>query len=193
MKKLFVILFVLLTSSSVVLAKTYKIDPVHSQVSFSIPHLGIFKVRGNFKQFSGKIKANPKQKRIQSVTGIVKVASIDTREAKRDGHLKSADFFNVSQFKNIKFVSTKITGKGRYTTIYGKLTIRGITKTVKLKSKFLGVNKDPWGNYRAGVEATGTIDRRAFGLKWSKVLETGSLLVGNKVTIKLEIQAIQQK
>lgn len=174
-------------------AKTFKIDPAHSQVRFSVPHMVMFTVRGAFTDFSGTIEANVANKSLQSVEGTVAVASIDTREAKRDAHLKSPDFFAVEQYPEITFKDTKIIGSGNNITVIGDLTIRGITNRVTLTGRYLGQMSDPWGNVRVGFLAHGKINRHNFGVKWNQVLETGGVMVGKEVQITLEIQAIQQK
>ncbi|MBF0350264.1 MAG: polyisoprenoid-binding protein [SAR324 cluster bacterium] len=183
--------FLVLSTSA--LAARYDVDPVHSQVHFTIPHLVMFKVRGTFTDMSGQVEVDTTKQTITAVQGTVKSASIDTRESKRDEHLRSPDFFDTAQYPEITFVSKKITGKGSKITVVGDLTIHGVTKSVELKGSYLGANKDPWGNERTGFEATGKINRKDFGLTWNKALETGGFVVGDEVQIGLEIEAVKQK
>lgn len=191
-KKALLILLVSLFTASVVSAATYKIDPVHSQVHFSVAHLVMFKVRGLFTEFDGSAEADPASQTLNSVKATITTNSIDTRIVKRDNHLRSEDFFATDRFPQMSFVSTKIVGSGSDITIHGDLTIRDQTREVVLKGQYLGSNKDGWGNEVAGFEATGKINRKDFGLTWNKVLETGGVTVGEEVEIGLEIQAKKQ-
>ncbi|MBF0289660.1 MAG: polyisoprenoid-binding protein [SAR324 cluster bacterium] len=174
-------------------AASYRVDSSHSQVHFTVKHLMISKVRGVFTEFEGQIEADPASKMLKSVKGVVQTASIDTREAKRDKHLRSDDFFSAAQHPTMTFTSKEISGSGDNITVKGDLTIRGNTKEVTLKGAFLGAVKDPWGNERVGFEASGEISRKDFGLKWNKMLETGGVVVGDNVKIQLEIEAIKQE
>ncbi len=174
-------------------AETYNIDTPHSQIHFTIAHLVAFKVRGNFNDFNGSVVADPDSKKLISAEATIKPASIDTRDEKRDGHLRSADFFSVEEFPEITFKSKKVTGSGDNITVVGDLTIKGVTKEVVLTGGFAGTATDPWGNKRAGFEASGQIDRKDFGLTWNKALETGGVLVGDTVTLGLEVEAVAQK
>lgn len=176
-----------------VFAATYQIDPVHTQVHFTVPHLVVFKVRGNFDDFIGTIETNPTTKTLKSVTATIKVASINTRNQKRDKHLRSTDFFAVDQYQEMTFNSKKVTGAGADITVVGDLTIKGITREVTLKGAFLGAAVDPWGNQRAGFEATGKVNRKDFGLQWNKVMETGGMVVGDDIEIGLEVEAVMDK
>ena len=173
-------------------AAVYQIDPVHSQVSFTVKHLVVFKVSGSFNEYSAEIEADPASKSLSSTKAVIKVDSIDTREPKRDAHLLSADFFDAANHPEMTFVSKRVVGSGDDITVYGDLTIRGTTKEVVLKGAFVGENTDPWGNVRAGFSASTRINRHDFGLSWNKALETGGFVVGDDVTINLDIQAIRQ-
>ena len=179
--------------SSPIFATTYDVDPSHSQVHFSIKHLMVFKVRGTFKNFTGQIDLDPKKGVLKSVKSTIDVQSIDTGTAKRDDHLRSPDFFSAKKFPKIHFISKKISGSKDNIKMQGVLEIHGVKKNVTLKGELLGVTKDPWGNERAGFEASTVIDRRDFGLKWNKALETGGVVVGNDVKIQLEIEAVRKK
>lgn len=191
-KKMIPLLAFFLFSAQFAAAATYVVDPVHSQVEFTVDHLMVFKVSGTFNDYQGEIVADPATKSIQSATAEIKVLSIDTREPKRDDHLRSADFFDAENYPDMTFVSKKIEGQGNDITVYGDLTIRGTTKEVALKGSYRGENTDPWGNTRAGFSASTVINRHDYGLKWNKALETGGVVVGDEVTINLEIQGVRQ-
>ncbi len=193
LKKLIISLVVLPLLATAAAAETYNVDTAHSQIHFTVAHLVAFKVRGNFTEFTGSVVANADNKELIAAEATIKAQSIDTRDEKRDGHLRSADFFNVDEFPEITFKSKKVTGSGDNITVVGDLTIKGITQEVTLKGGFAGTATDPWGNKRAGFEATGEIDRKDFGLTWNKALETGGVLVGDKITLGLEVEAVAQK
>jgi len=175
-----------------VFADTYNVDPVHSQVEFTVAHLVMFKVKGTFDQYQGVIEADPASGTLKSVQASIQTASIDTREKKRDDHLRSADFFDAANHPEMTFVSKRIEGSSGDITVVGDLTIRGTTREVALKGKYLGEIKDAYGKTRAGFEAAGKINRQDFGLTWNKALETGGLVVGDEVEIGLDIQAVKQ-
>lgn len=191
-KKITMLITALVFSSSSVFAATYQVDNVHSQVHFKVDHLMIASVRGVFNDYTASIDADPATKTVNSVNATIKTASIDTKNKKRDDHLRSADFFNASEHPEMTFESTRVVGKGDDILVYGKLTIRGTTKVVELKGSFAGEVKDPWGNTKAGFEAKGMINRQDFGLTWNKALETGGVVVGDEVEIGLEIEALKQ-
>lgn len=171
---------------------TWNIDASHSTVGFTIRHLVISKVRGRFTQFSGSAtlgdNGSPEG---GSVKAEVQIASIDTAEPKRDGHLKSADFFDAEKFPTMTFESTKVVAKGAEFELHGKLTIKGNTKDIVLHGENLGGAKDPWGNQRAVFSAKTSISRGEFGLTWNQALETGGVLVGDKVDIELDVQLVK--
>lgn len=190
-KKTALLLAALIFSAQLALAATYQVDPVHSQVEFTVDHLMVFKVSGSFNDYQGEIVADPATKSIKSATAAIKVASIDTREPKRDDHLRSADFFDAENYPTMTFVSKRIEGQGSDITVHGDLTIRGTTREVALRGIYRGENTDPWGNVRAGFSASTLINRHDYGLNWNKALETGGFVVGDEVTINLEIQGIR--
>jgi polyisoprenoid-binding protein YceI len=171
---------------------TWKLDPSHSEVGFSVKHLMISSVRGRFAALSGTIvidDVNPAQ---SSVDVAIETASIDTRQEQRDAHLRSADFFDAENYPTITFKSTKVEiGKGESFRLVGDLTIRGVTKEVVLESTDEGRGRDPWGGERAAFSATTKIDRRDFGLTWNQALETGGVLVANEIKITLDVQAVK--
>lgn len=180
-----------LLAVSSVFAATYKIDNAHTEVGFTVDHLMIFKVTGYFSDFTGTIEADANQKTLSSATATIQTASIDTRIAKRDEHLRSPDFFHVEKYPVITFSSEKVEGSGSAIKVHGKLTIRGITQPVVLNGAFLGENKDAWGNQRIGFAAKGKVNRRDFGLTWNKALEAGGVTVGDEVELTLQIQGIK--
>src|SRR5450631_1334717 len=180
------------TSEATVLipAGTWELDPSHSSVNFSARHLMVSKVRGRFTSFHGTVTvpANPLQ---SSVDVVIDTPSIDTRDDNRDTHLKSADFADVEKYPTITFTSTGVTGlHGNGFTLNGNLTIREVTRPVELEVEFNGVQQDPWGGTRAGFDAKTEFSRKDFGLEWNVALEGGGVLVGDKVTVELEIEAV---
>ena len=184
--------FFLLSSPQAALATTFKIDTSHSNIGFKVSHLVVSKVRGNFNNYSGKLEFNTKTKKLKSVQAVIKANSVDTRHAKRDGHLKSPDFFDVQRHPNLTFKSTKIMQKGDKITIQGNLTMKGVTKKITLKGSFNGMIKAHKGKLHLGFEGTGTINRKDFGMTWNKKLDAGGLSIGDEVTLVLEIEAIEQ-
>ncbi|PIQ58298.1 MAG: hypothetical protein COW00_16470 [Bdellovibrio sp. CG12_big_fil_rev_8_21_14_0_65_39_13] len=192
MKSLFFIFT--LTLGSLAFADSFKLDESHTHLGFKIRHLGFSNVRGKFDKFQGTGKFVEKTGKLSDLKVSIQASSINTNEPDRDKHLRSADFFDVAKFKELKFESTDIKYKGKKPTqITGKLTIHGITKTVTLDiEEWGGKAEDAWGNQRIAFEATGKIDRRDFGLTWNKGLKkVAGLTVGNDVTFILEIQGIK--
>lgn len=178
------------TAPSPVKARTtWKIDPAHTSVEFSAKHLMITTVRGSIADVEGTIQVDEKNPANSSVEAVLKGASLDTRSGQRDDHLRSADFLDVANFPTITFKSTRIQGLKEEFKLTGDLTIRGTTKEVTLDVTFEGSGKDPWGGERVGFAATGKIDRRDFGLTWNQALETGGVVVGNEIKIRIEAQA----
>jgi polyisoprenoid-binding protein YceI len=171
---------------------TWVLDPSHSEVTFSVRHMMISKVRGTFGVKSATLIApeNPLDARVEAS---VDVTSIDTKDEGRDQHLRSGDFFDTENFPTMEFVSTGARAEGGELFVDGDLTIRGITKPVSFELDFGGFGSDPWGNYKAGASAKTVINREDFGLTWNAALETGGVLVGKDVTISLDLQgALQQ-
>lgn len=175
---------------------TWKIDPAHTSVEFAVKHMMFTTVRGRFKDVKGTIEAdesNPDGSRVEVELG---AASIDTGNADRDAHLRSADFLDVETHPTITFRSKRVEGaakkEGDRFKVIGDLTIRGTTMEVTLDCTYEGTGKDPWGGTRAGSRATATIDRREWGLRWNQALETGGILVANEVRIEVEVQAVKQ-
>lgn len=169
-------------------------DVAHSSINFSVRHLMVSKVRGQFTKWSGSLEFDEQEPTRARVDAQLDAASIDTKDAQRDAHLRSADFLDTERFPTISFKSTGIekVGDARF-SMKGELTIRGITKPVTLDVEYAGRAKDPWGGERVGFSARTSIDRKDFGLTWNQLLETGGVLVGEKVDIELEIEAIRRK
>jgi polyisoprenoid-binding protein YceI len=167
---------------------SYAIDSAHTTAAFVVRHLMIAKVRGLFAGVSGTIEFERKSDVPSSVKVAIDATSIDTRDAQRDTHLKSADFFEVDKYPTLGFVSTRIDGTAEKFTVYGNLTIRGITRPVALNATFEGRGADMSGGQRVGYSASTTINRKDFGLAWNAALETGGVVVGDEVRIELDVQ-----
>ncbi|WP_407319065.1 YceI family protein [Isoptericola halotolerans] len=170
---------------------TYVIDAAHSTASFSVRHAGISKVRGTIGIAAGEITVGDDLE-TTSVSAELDAASVNTGDENRDGHLKSADFWHAEENPVWSFASKSIDNEGDDYVISGDLTINGVTKTVALPTEFAGTAKDPFGNDRAGFESELEINRKDFDLTWNAALETGGLLVGDKVKIALDVSAIAQ-
>jgi polyisoprenoid-binding protein YceI len=172
---------------------TWNIDVAHSQIEFAVRHMMLSKVRGKFKNFQGNITIDANNLAASSVAGTVDVASIETGDGQRDGHLRSADFFDVEKYPKMSFRSTRIEPQGadQY-KVYGELTIKDVTREVVFYAVDEGRAVDPWGNRRIGVSATTKINRKDFGLTWNVALETGGWLVGDEVTITAEVELVLQ-
>lgn len=170
----------------------WNIDPSHSVVEFTVRHMMIAKVKGRFGSFKGQIVGDPEDLTGAKVEVVVELASIDTRSEDRDNHLRSADFFDVERFPEMRFTSKEIkkTGEGSY-AVEGDLTIRDVTRPVTLNVTYEGSGKDPWGGERAAFSATARINRKDFGLTWNAPLETGGVLVGEDVDIAIEVEAVK--
>ena len=169
------------------------IDPIHSEIAFKVKHLMITNVKGVFKEFEASIYTTGDDFMTAEIDFWMNPASIDTGSADRDAHLKSADFFDVENHKEITFTANtyeKVDNDGSY-ELYGDLTIKGITKRIKLDVEFGGVMKDPWGNEKAGFEINGKINRKDWGLNWNTALEAGGLLVSDEVRISCEVQLLK--
>lgn len=169
----------------------WNFDPTHSAISFTVRHMVFAKVRGRFASWSGNLKLDPNDLSQSQVSVEIDAASIDTGVADRDTHLRSPDFFDVESFPKLSFRSTRVEALGgaRY-RIHGELTIRDVTREVALETEYAGTGKDPWGNERAAFSASTSVNRKDFGLTWNQALETGGVLVGEKVDIELDVQAV---
>jgi polyisoprenoid-binding protein YceI len=170
---------------------TWNIDSAHSSIHFSARHMVITKVRGAFKSYRGTVELDEADRTRSRVRVEIDVDSIDTAEPKRDGHLKSADFLDVAQFPTISFESRSIVARGDSYTVTGDLTLHGVTRPVTLSAEFQGQARDPWGGERVAFAAKGSISREDFGLTWNQLLEAGGMLVGSKIEIEIEVQAVR--
>ncbi len=175
-------------------AATWTADPAHSSVGFSVKHLMVSTVRGTFGTFSATVEGDPSDPATARIDATIQVGSVDTREPKRDAHLKSADFFDAAAYPTMTFVSRKVekTGEGR-ARVTGDLTIRGVTKPVTLDVEYTAPVKDAWGGTRLGATATATIDRQDFGVKWNKSLDAGGVMVSDQVKIQLDLELVEKK
>jgi polyisoprenoid-binding protein YceI len=170
--------------------ETWTLDPAHTLAEFGVKHMMFTTVKGRFPGVSGTFTVDEANPANSTVSVTIDVTSIDTRDEKRDAHLRSADFFDVENYPTITFESTRVVPKGKErATIYGDLTIRGVTREVALDSEFNGKAVTPWGNEISSYSATTTIDRKDYGLTWNAALEAGGMLVGDTVKITLEVEA----
>lgn len=179
------------TAQQAIAQGTWNVDPKHSSVEFQVKHMAIATVKGFFGEFSGKLEVGETLEQSQA-EGTVVVDSIGTRDADRDAHLKSPDFFDAAQYPEITFRSTAISAAGEGgLTIEGDLTIHGVTKPVRLEAVVDGPETDPWGNERAGIEAVATISRGDYEMKFNQALGSGNMVVSDKVNIVLQISAVK--
>ena len=169
---------------------TWKLDMAHSAIEFSVRHMMVSTVKGNFREFSADLELDPEDLTKSSVRAVVKVASIDTREPQRNAHLTSSDFFETEKFPEMVFQSTRVEhlGGDRY-RVTGDLTIKDVTRPITLDVTHLGTQVSPYGVKAAGFEATATLSRKDFGLTWNVALETGGMLVGDEVKISVDAEA----
>ena len=178
---------------SLIPSATWTVDATHSTVGFAVKHMGIANVRGQFTEFEGTLEVGEDLAR-SSARGSVKVSSITTDDEQRDAHLRSADFFNVEEFPEIRFESTKVEAiDDESTSVVGNLTMHGVTREVKLKAVVQGTDIDPWGKERAGLEVVGVLKRGDFDMKFNQALGSGNVLVGDKVNMSLDISAVRQE
>jgi polyisoprenoid-binding protein YceI len=170
--------------------KTWALDPTHSELQFKVKHLMITNVTGQFKSITASVNSEDENFKNAEVSFSAQINSIDTANEQRDGHLKSADFFDGEKFPEIKFVSKSYNAsEGKVT---GDLTIKDVTKAITLDAEFSGTNKDPWGNQKAGFSINGKINRTDFNLNWNAALETGGVLVSEEVKLAGEFQFVMQ-
>jgi polyisoprenoid-binding protein YceI len=169
--------------------KVYEIDPAHTEVEFAVKHLMFTTVKGRFADVAGTIRLDDEHAENSSVEVTINVTSVDTRQEQRDGHLRSADFFDVEKYPTMTFKSTKVEKKGNDLRVTGDLTLHGVTREVVLQGEENGRGPDPWGNEKIAFTATTKVDRTDFGLNYNQALETGGVLVGTDIKITLEIQA----
>jgi len=171
---------------------TYALDPAHSEMGFTVRHF-VSKVPGRFGTFEGTIEVDPKDLSTMKAQAKIDAATIDTRNEKRDGHLRSADFFDTATHKDITFTSKKMAKNGDRWSLTGDLTMRGVTKEVTLDVDALGFMPDPWGGERAGFEARGKVNRQDFSIKWNQVLDQGGTMLSDDVELVLRVEAVKEK
>lgn len=170
----------------------YSIDPAHSRIGFVARHAMVTKVRGSFDEFTGAIHLDAAEPARATAEISIDVASVDTRNEQRDGHLRTNDFFDAQTYPTITFKSTSVKQLDESNfAVTGDLTIKGVTKSVTVDFEFAGVATDPFGNVRAGFEGTASLNRSDYGVSFNAALETGGLLVSEKITIEIEISAIK--
>lgn len=174
-------------------SSTWEFDPAHTTVEFAVRHLMVATVTGRFRSVRGRIDLDEASVESSHVEAEMDAASVDTGVEDRDNHLRSADFFDVANFPTLSFRSTRIDPDGAEAgRIHGDLTIRGVTRPVTLDVEFLGEIKDPWGKRRRGFRATTTLNRKDFGVNWNQVLDSGGVVVGDKVKVTLNIEAVEK-
>jgi len=171
----------------------YTVDPAHTRIGFVSRHAMVTKVRGSFDEFTGTAVLDGEDPSRSSVEIVIQASSIDTRNADRDGHLRSNDFLQMEDYPEITFRSTEVTRTGEETLdVTGDLTIKGVTRQITVPFTFEGQATDPFGNVRVGFEGSATINRKDFGITWNAALETGGVLVGDKVGLEFEVSAIKE-
>jgi len=169
------------------------IDPTHSEVGFKVKHMMFTNVSGEFQTYEADITTEDDDFTKSNISFTADIASINTNNADRDGHLKSADFFDAANYPKLTFVSTSFTKiDDENYEIAGELSLHGVTKAVKLPAEFSGLMKDPWGNTKAGLNISGKINRKDWGLNWNSALETGGVLVSEDVKLNIELQLLKQ-
>ena len=174
------------------LSGTYTLDPAHTRIGFVARHAMVTKVRGQFNDFEGSGVVDPSDFSKSTVTVIIQAASIDTRNEQRDAHLRSNDFLAMEEYPQITFTSTGIQQTGPTSVeLTGDLTIRGVTNSVTIPFEFEGAATDPYGNLRVGFEGSAVINRKDYGITWNAALETGGVLVSDKITLEFEVSAIK--
>ena len=180
------------TTVPTTLTGTYTVDPTHSRIGFVARHAMVTKVRGSFNEFEGSGSFDAEDPSRSTAQLTIKAASIDTRNADRDAHLRSNDFFDMEQFPEITFASTAVEALDSTTyRVTGDLTIKGVTKPVTVDFEYTGTAVDPFGNQRIGLEGKTTVNRKDFGVSWNAALETGGVLVSEKVSLEFEVSAIR--
>lgn len=173
--------------------QTFLVDPDHSEVGFSVRHL-LSRTRGRFAKFTAEIRLDRERPEQSSVTFEVDPASIDTRQADRDAHLRSGDFFDIERFPVVRFTSTRITpAGGEHFRVEGTLELRGVRKPLVLDVAFHGVANDPWGGERAGFSTRTTLDRKEFGMVWNAALDNGGFILGDEVELTLDLETVRQR
>jgi polyisoprenoid-binding protein YceI len=179
--------------AQVALGSTWQLDADHSAAEFSVKHMMVSNVKGQFSKVAGTVNLDEKSPSKSSVEATIDATTVDTRQAKRDAHLKSPDFFDVAKYPTISFKSTSVKKVGKdHFQVAGNLTLHGVTRPVVLDTQVTASAKDPWGNTRRGLHATTKVNREDYGLKWNQALEAGGVLVGNEVSIAIDGEMIQK-
>jgi polyisoprenoid-binding protein YceI len=178
------------TSAPTIPTGTWSVDPTHTRIGFVARHMMVTKVRGAFHDFSAEVEIAP-DPLASTLTAEVQMASIDTGNADRDGHLRTNDFFDIEQYPTMQLAATGFEADGDSYVMHADLTIKGVTRPVDFDLEFDGVGQDPWGGTRAGFTATTAINRKDWGIEWNAPLETGGVLVGEKVQIELDVQLVK--
>jgi len=182
---------VLMLGSFAHAADTYKVDPAHTTVTFSVRHLGINNVKGQFKEFAGEILMDAGA--VTGASGTIQVKSVDTGVQKRDDHLRTADFFDAANYPTITFKTKRVEkGNAGQIILVADFTMRGVTRELRLPAKLSGPTKDPWGGVRIGLEAKTQLNRKDYGIKYHEVLETGVLAVAEEVELEINAEAIKE-
>lgn len=171
----------------------YDVDLDHSTVEFRVAHMVISKTTGRFTDYTGFIEMDPDTMKVRNLEAVIQTASVNTGQAKRDAHLREADFFNVEKYPTMTYKLKTYRKEGEDYVAIGDLTLLGVTREVTLVGRFNGLTKDPWGNTRVGFTAEGKLNRKEFGMNWNKVLDNGGLVVGEEIYLKLDIECIKAK
>lgn len=188
--------WILLTGMSIeVHAETarWNIDPDHSLIEFRVAHVMVSKTTGRFLDYHGFVEMDADAKTFKAIEAVINAASINTNHEKRDAHLRNEDFLDVQRYPTMTYKMKRYDKQGDKYSVVGDFTLRGVTKEVVLVGTFNGVSQDPWGNLRAGFSAEGKLNRKDFGMVWNKALDSGGLVVGDEVQIRLEIECIKEK
>ena len=171
----------------------WNLDKDHTTLGFEVVHMVVSKTQGKFTEYSGTVEMDAEKQEFKTFEAVIQTASVTTDHQKRDEHLRSADFFDAKTFPTMTYKMKSYTKSGDQFTAIGDFTLLGVTKEMTLVGTFNGMAQDPWGNMRAGFTAEGIINRKDFGMKFSKLLDNGGLMVGDEVKLKLEIEVIKEK
>jgi polyisoprenoid-binding protein YceI len=194
MKRVSLLVLLLVSLIQMIFAgEKFTIDVAHSRIGFGVKHMVISTVEGNFRKFDGIIDFTENDLTQMKVNVKIDVSSINTGNEKRDGHLKSPDFFNVAKFPEAIFKSTRVIKNRDQYILIGNLTLKGVTREIEIPFQYNGKIKDPWGNIRIGFEGRTRINRKEFGINWSKTMDNGGLVVSDEVTLILHIEAVRVK
>lgn len=174
-------------------ADLYQVDPAHTEVGFSVRHMVINNVKGSFKDFAGTVEYDGKDLMSVKAGGSIKAGSIDTGIAGRDEHLRGPDFFDVAKYPEITFQSERVEKQGEGYVLIGKFTMHGVTKEIALPFTITGPIKDPYGKTRIGIETSLTLNRKDYGINWSKTLDNGGLVVADEVKVEIGAEAVKQE